>query len=276
MQPSRPLSVTPLRPARFLLRPPTNVTVHFTCSDALSGIPAGACPADQVLSAEGLAVSSTAQTVTDAAGNTSDPSNVVTVSINKTKPSITWSSDKPADGESYYFGFVPPKPTCTAADGLSGPNGCTVTGYGTTVGSHTMTATAYDVAGNSKVETRAYTVLAWTLNGFFQPVDMNGVWNVVKGGSTVPLKFEVFAGSTELTDVSVVDKFTVKGVACPTTGAITDDIELVTTGATVLRYDFTAGQFIQNWQTPKKSGVCYQVTMTTDDGSTLSANFKLK
>ena len=31
---------------------------------------------------------------------------------------------------------------------------------------------------------------------------MNGVVNTVKGGSTVPLKFEVFAGTTELTDTA--------------------------------------------------------------------------
>ena len=63
-----------------------NVTVHFTCADALSGIPAGTCPADQVLGTEGTAVSSTAQTVTDAAGNMSAPSNMVTVKIDKTAP----------------------------------------------------------------------------------------------------------------------------------------------------------------------------------------------
>ena len=37
------------------------------------------------------------------------------------------------------------------------------------------------------------------MSGYYQPVDMNGVWNTVKGGSTVPLKFELFAGTTELT-----------------------------------------------------------------------------
>ena len=51
---------------------------------------------------------------------------------------------------------------------------------------------------------------------------------------------------------------------------------MVSTGGTSLRYDSTAGQFIQNWQTPKLPGVCYIVTMTTDDGSSLTANFKLK
>ena len=57
----------------------------------------------------------------------------------------------------------------------------------------------------------------------------------------------------------MVDSFTVKGVACPVTGIVTDDIEMTTTGSTTLRYDDVAGQFIQNWQTPKKPGACYQV-----------------
>src|SRR5690242_18942188 len=45
----------------------SNVTAHFTCADALSGVTN--CPADQVLSSEGAAVTSTAQTVSDLAGN---------------------------------------------------------------------------------------------------------------------------------------------------------------------------------------------------------------
>ena len=102
---------------------------------------------------------------------------------------------------------------------------------------------------------------------------MNGVWNTVRGGSTVPLKFEVFAGTTELTDTSIVT-FTVNQIVCGTQ-TVTDDIEMTTTGGTALRY--SDGQFIQNWQTPKgKAGTCYRVTLTTADGSDISANFKLK
>ena len=103
---------------------------------------------------------------------------------------------------------------------------------------------------------------------------MGTVVNTVKGGSTVPLKFEVFAAN-ELTDVSVVDRFAVARITCGST-SVEDAIEMVSTGGTSLRYDSTAGQFIQNWQTPKSVGSCYKVTMTTQDGSTLTANFKLK
>ena len=58
-----------------------------------------------------------------------------------------------------------------------------------------MTATATDNAGRTATATRSYTVNAWTTKGFYQPVDMDGVYNTVKGGSTVPLKFELFAGT---------------------------------------------------------------------------------
>src|SRR6185503_20137446 len=249
-----------------------NVTVHFTCTDAGSGIPSGACPVDQTLSAEGAAVASSTQTVTDVAGNTSAVSNVVTVKIDKTQPTVSLIGG-PANGGSYYFGSVPAAPTCSASDALSGLNGsCTVSGYSALVGLHTVSATANDNAGNQNGASASYTVLAWTLNGFYQPVDMGGVWNTVRNGSTVPLKFKVFAGATELTSTSIVNQpLTATQTLC--SGGITDEIELTTTGATSLRYD---GQFIYNWQTPNKPGYCYVVTVTLADGTSISANFKLR
>jgi hypothetical protein len=182
----------------------------------------------------------------------------------------------PDDGRSYYFGSVPAAPTCQGTDVTSGVNGdCIVSVYSTTVGSHTVTATATDMAGNSSTATKSYTVLAWTLSGFYNPVDMNGVLNVVKGGSSVPLKFNVFAGTTEITDISAVASFRQSEVACSASAHL-DEVEVVTTGGTSLRYDATGKQFIQNWQTPKMAGKCYRVTMTTRDGSKLEAYFKMK
>jgi hypothetical protein len=131
-----------------------------------------------------------------------------------------------------------------------------------------------DQSGDAAIVIKSW----WTLNGFFQPVDMGNVWNTVKNGSTVPLKFKIFAGTTELTDVSVVKSLASKQIACTALpGALEDVIETLSpTGSTVLRYDGTAGQFIFNWKTPSTANKCYQVTMTTQDGSTLNAFFKLK
>jgi hypothetical protein len=130
------------------------------------------------------------------------------------------------------------------------------------------------MAGNSGSDSAAYTVLKWDLYGFYQPVDMGGVFNTVKGGSTVPLKFNVFAG-TELTDTAAVKSLIYKPISCDTGTNGETPIEQIATGGTSLRYDWVEGQFVFNWKTPKQSG-CFQAIMTTLDGSTLVANFKLK
>jgi hypothetical protein len=198
-----------------------------------------------------------------------------TIKRDATPPEVSLGGG-PADGASYYFHEVPATPTCIASDATSGlADACSVSGYSTAIGEHTVIASATDNAGNVGSASADYEVLPYTFNGFFAPVDMGGVFNVVKGGSTVPLKFEVFAGPLELTDVAFVDSFAALQISCDTSASI-DDIELTTTGGTSLRYDFDDGQFINNWQTPKKPGTCYQVTLTTIDGSTLEALFKLK
>jgi hypothetical protein len=121
-------------------------------------------------------------------------------------------------------------------------------------------------------------ILKWTIAGFFQPVDMSAggnMWNTTKGGYTVPLKFKVFAGSVEKTDVAVIKSFVQTKLVCPDV-ATSDEIEIVSTGGTTLRYDASGGQFIQNWQTPKPANTCYKATMTTLDGSSITALFKTK
>jgi hypothetical protein len=229
-------------------------------------------------SCEGLAVTVGSPAFTDWAGNTTAANNETSAAykIDLTDPyGITWSGG-PAAGGTYYFGFVPSAPTCTASDALSGLASCVVSGWDDSVGGHTMTATATDNADRTATATRSYSVNAWTLHGFYQPVDMNGVWNTVKNGSTVPLKWEMFAGSTELTDVALVKSVTTALVACSSGTEDAVEETATATGATVLRYDSTGGQFIYNWQTPKQPGKCYRATMTAMDGSKISALFKLK
>jgi hypothetical protein len=172
---------------------------------------------------------------------------------------------------------VPPEPTCTAQDSGSGvkePPGCVVTGYSIAVGTHTLTASAEDNAGNVGTLEITYTVNAWTLQGFYAPTDMPPTVNTVNAGRVVPLKFEVFAGPTELTDVAVVSTLKSFKVSCDLT-APTDPIEesMASTGGTVLRYE--NGEFIYNWKTPTTKG-CFDVVLTLDDGSTIMAHFRTK
>ena len=245
------------------------VTATFTGTDALSG-PASTSKQD-TSTGEGSAVVVESPAFTDDAGNaTGAGADRASFSIDLTDPTAAFDSTI-AD---VYFGAVPAAPTCTSSDDISGPAACEVTGYSTDVGTHTLTATATDNAGRTGTVSQTYTVRPWTLTGFYQPVDMNGVVNTVKGGSTVPLKFELFAGTTELTDTASISTLA-KTTTCGASAA-TDEIEATATGGTSLRYDTTAGQFVFNWQTPKTVGYCYSVTVTAKDGSSLTALFKTR
>jgi hypothetical protein len=250
----------------------TDVTVSFTCDDATSGVMY--CEPDWIFSDEGAGQGVLGRAV-DYAWN-DERMGVWGINIDKTPPTVSLVGG-PANSGTYYFGFVPTAPTCSASDGLSGLDGsCSVSGYSTAVGSHTVTASATDKAGNSARASAAYSVLAWSLTGFYAPVDMNGVYNVVGSGRRVPLKFELFAGTTELSDTSAVKSLTSALVPCSTGTKDAIKETASATGGMALRYDTTAGQFIQNWQTPRQAGACYRVTMMTQDGSSLVAFFRLK
>ncbi|GAB3329003.1 PxKF domain-containing protein [Micromonospora halotolerans] len=205
---------------------------------------------------------------TDRRGNVEEPKSA-TVKVDTVAPTATFDSTVGL----VYFGASPPALTCTAGDATSGAAGCVVSGYSTAVGTHTVTATATDVAGNTGTASQTYTVLPWTAKGFYQPVDMDGVVNTVKAGSTVPMKFELFAAN-EITDTSAVT-MSAKAVSC-STSAGTDDIEVVASGSTALRYDTTGGQFVYNWKTPATPGACYAVTAATADGTSFTALFELR
>ena len=250
----------------------SDVEVTFDVSDLTSGVEV---PTHKVTSqGEGPGVEVVSPAVEDRAGNVTGAGAVTrSYNIDKKAPTVTFDS---VLGDSY-FGSTPAAPTCTATDneGGSGIAGsCTVTGYSTSVDTHMLYATATDFAGNETTVTQAYEVKPWTLKGFYQPVDMSGVWNTVKGGSTVPAKFEAFVGDTELTDPARM-KFTAAKVTCNPL-APEDAIEVLASGSTSLRYDALAGQFVYNWKTPTGAGNCYRLTLTADDGTSISANFKLK
>ncbi len=171
-------------------------------------------------------------------------------------------------------------------------NGKTVTGVGFTLsGADTPN---YSLASSTLTTTANIT--AWNAlgYGFYQPVGVanstftpsgqttpttnpGDYWNTVKGGSTVPLKFNVFAGAVEKTSLADIASFQQGKLSNCSGGVGEDPIDITSTGNTSLRYDGTGGQWIQNWATPKVNGdTCYRAWVTFADGSTLEAFFKLK
>jgi hypothetical protein len=130
--------------------------------------------------------------------------------------------------------------------------------------------------GNTVPVDAGQTVQIWTLQGFYSPVDMNSVVNTIKAGQSVPLKFEVFAGTEEKTSTSDISSFTQKKISCSEfTGDPTDAVEELNSLGTGVKYDTTSGQFNANWKTPKQPNTCWKVEVTTADGSSLAAFFRL-
>ena len=248
-----------------------NVTVRFTCADGTgSGIPTSACPADQVLSTDGTAVASTAQTVTDAAGNTSAASNVVTVKIDKTAPTLS-----PAVSPNPVLLNGTATVTSGAADALSGlasqSCGALVTN---SVGAKSVTCTATDNAGNSNSATATYNVI-YNWSGFFQPADNLPTLNSVKAGSAIPVKFNL-AGNQGLSIFAAGYPSSQK-ITCDTNAPLDDIEETSTAGNSSLNYDAGSNQYNYVWKTDKAwAGTCRQLIVKLIDGTEHKANFKFK
>ena len=242
----------------------SEVTATFVATDTLSG------PDTQsntvTSSGEGSVVIVNSPAFEDNAGNTAAAAIAFkSFKIDMSKPTNISFEGGPTSGSGYYFGSVPAAPTCNASDALSGLDG--LRGHRLL---HRRRHSHVDRNGHRQRRQHhvghRYTVLAWTANGFYSPVDMGGVWNTVKGGSTVPLKFELFAGPTELTSTSAVatfqtQKVTLRHVQRP--GGRHRGRQH-RRDQPALRH--TGGQFIQNWKTPAGAGTCYTATMTQPTG----------
>jgi hypothetical protein len=124
------------------------VTMHFTCSDGLSGVPAGGCPDDVTLSGDG-ADQQVVASVADAAGNSASAT-VSNIDIDRTAPTITGAPTTSPGPGGWYGGPVTVHFTCS--DALSGlavgacPADVTISTDGE---NQSVTRSVSDLAGNS-------------------------------------------------------------------------------------------------------------------------------
>ncbi|MCA1826283.1 MAG: PxKF domain-containing protein [Myxococcales bacterium] len=179
----------------------------------------------------------------------------------------------PADGATYLLGTVPGASCSTTDAGGAGVRtAATLTVSGGPVGAVTATCGgAVDNVGNiGNVVVVRYTVVAYTFVGFGAPLD--GASTTVKGGSTVPVKFQIFDWNGALvTDTSVIAAIQVSaraGCSSSTTGAWDD---ATATGNTGLRFDATSSQFVFNWKTTGLAAGCYSLGVSTVDTLTHAA-----
>jgi hypothetical protein len=255
---------------------PSGAVVTFTASatDIVDGAVTTTCvPASG--STFPLGTTTVTCTATDAAGNPGSDTFDVTVE-DTTGPDLTLPGNLTAGATSAAGAGVTYSASANDVVDGSVPVKCTpASGSTFAPGTTTVNCSATDAAGNTTNGSFTVTVsFDWT--GFFAPVDNGGVLNVIKGGQSVPMKWRISDGSGGwVSSLSVVEQVTQTKIACTNT-LPTDEIEAPTSGATSLRYDTTANQYIYNWQSPKGAGVCYRVTVYLTDDTTHTALFKTK
>jgi hypothetical protein len=143
-----------------------------------------------------------------------------------------------------------------------------------TVGPRTATApTASDRVGHTSAPATCGYQVVYPFVGFIAPVDNFGIYNKVKAGSAVPVKFSLVGpqGLDVLKGAPVVTK-----VACPS-GMKVDALEETASSKTPagLTYDSRTGLYQYTWKTATTmAGTCQKLTVNLADGMSYSALFQ--
>jgi MBG domain len=199
-----------------------------------------------------------------------------TFAITKANQSVTFSLPPEKKLGDPDFGV-----TATSSSGLpvafgsSSPTVCAVSGnviHILGVGICTIVASqAGNADYNPASQSRSLGVTyVWT--GFFQPID-NGVMNIAKAGSTIPVKFSL-GGDRGL--AILAPGYPQSGsISCAADSVEAAIEEYATATVSGLKYDPSANQYIYNWKTATTfAGSCRQLIVKLADGTYHRADFR--
>ena len=253
-----------------------SVKIHFTCSDALSGV--GVCPDDVTMTSNG-ANQSVTRSATDLAGNAASAT-VSGITIDNENPTVT--SINVANG-SYTVGAVPAA-TCAATDSFSGVATCKVTvtgGSANGVGTFTYTATATDRAGNTSAVLAGTYAVSYRFDGFLQPINdtahqVGTSTSIFKAGSTVPVKFQLKNAAGQVVQAAAAPLWLTPVRGSSMTAPVDESLYSASPDSgTTYRLDGAAQQYIYNWKTGA-GGNYWRIGVKFDDGQTYYVNIGLR
>jgi CSLREA domain-containing protein len=238
-----------------------SVTVHFTCSDTLSGV--ASCPADQVFSANGSFTATGA--VTDAAGNSTSIS-FGPIKIDKTAPTLTPSvSPNPIN----LNGIATGNAGATDSDSGIASQSCDTIATNA-VGARTATCTATDAAGNTASADAPYQVI-YKFAGFFKPVHNLPARNQMQAGKAVTVVFSLNGNQGKIVFAAGYPKST--AVACGS-GTIYNISTSAATSSS-LKYNASTKRYVYTWKTNAKwAGTCRRLSLMFIDGRVYQLTFK--
>ena len=243
------------------------VTVHFTCTDTGSGI--ASCPADQVFSADGTFTAS--GTATDNAGNNATAT-FGPIQVDKTAPTLAPTvSPNPV----YLNGTATASAGATdTGSGIAGQSCGPISTSG--VGTHSVTCTATDNAGNTATITVNYRVI-YRFDGFLQPINDTGhplvcgspcAISIFKGGSTVPVKFQLKDANGNVVQSASLPLWVTPQRGSLISAAI-DELIFTDPATSGNNYQWDGSKYIYNWGTKGfATGYYWRIGVTLDDGMT--------
>jgi hypothetical protein len=216
-------------------------------------------------------------TATDGSGNSASDDQVITV-IDPTPPTISCPSDIAV--------YLPLNSTdistvvnfsVTGSDNCGTPTITTNAPAGNIfpVGTTTVIATATDAAGNTSTSCSFNVTVLYNFFGFFAPVDNPPIFNEMKAGQAVPVKFSL-SGNKGLNIFAAQSPSSVQ-IACDNAATILPVEETVNAGFSTLSYDATSDRYDYVWKTDGGwKNTCRQLNVILNDGTTHSAKFKFK
>lgn len=145
-------------------------------------------------------------------------------------------------------------------------------------GANTLTVMNADYGIVNGIDFKAVvTYTGFKFNGFFPPIDNPGtgpkpVFNKVKAGSTIPVKFNLCANQGA--NVIAAGYPRSEKVSCDASALLGDDKATVTPGNSKLIYTAATGGYHYNWQSDKAwGGTCRKLTVRLTDGTDHVAYF---
>lgn len=215
-------------------------------------------------------------TATDSVGNSASDVQVITV-IDPTPPTISCPSDI-----TVYLPLNTPDTSTVVNFNVTGSDNCgtpTITtnapaGNVFPVGTTTVTATAND--GNGNTASCSFNVIVlYNFTGFFAPVDNLPVFNEMKAGQAVSVKFSL-SGNKGLNIFAANSPSSIQ-INCDNGATIDPVEETVNAGQSSLAYDATSDRYNYVWKTEGSwKNTCRQLNVILNDGTTHSALFKFK
>jgi hypothetical protein len=117
--------------------------------------------------------------------------------------------------------------------------------------------------------------LGYSFTGFFSPVDNPPMFNTVKAGASVPVKFSL-AGDQGL-GILAAGSPASQRIACDSRAPLDAIEETATAGSSGLQYNAFTDQYTYVWKTEKGwANSCRQLNVKLDDGSDHLASFQFR